>query len=219
MKRTLELLAVLVLLAFFAAACEPLETSMISTPSEQVSLPDAMDQAPVAVEMEGTGSASGASVHMRIRRLVPEDIAITVPPGLTALNSNASQQDMVVRRSYDPVLLTDDDWHEFVLEAYCLEAHRDNPSDGASLSVGATAEEDVLAVLLAIEQVPDAEGEIEVIQAAIWAITDNISKIELDEVGYELDSGDIETTRTLLEAASLDPSGYRLFRGFLVPLP
>jgi hypothetical protein len=132
---------------------------------------------------------------------------------------------MVVRRllgvstggsRYQPatlIELRDDDEHAFMLEAYCLEAHRDNPSGGTGLTPAGFAHPDVVAVLQAVDRVPDAAGDIGVIQAAVWAVTDNISAGELEDIGYGLTDREAQLVADVLSAAGFDPTGFRLFGG------
>ena len=117
---------------------------------------------------------------------------------------------------YHPVgamVLTDDDRHEYVLEAYCLDVAKDNPSEGGSLSPGELADPDVAAALRAVDQVPDADGNIRAVQAVVWAITANVTMDDLSQRGYDLSEGDLATAGAVLEAAGLVPSRYRLFGG------
>jgi len=199
------------------------EDQPVPSVDQEESLPDAVAAGLVGAQFEGTGGASGDVMLLRVRRTVARTLSITVPLGLVVDNTDASEQDMIVRRlagedgggdGYSPVdsvLLTDDGEHEYVLEAYCLEAHKDNPSSDSSLRIGEAADSDVLAVLAAIDQTDHAEGNVKVIQAAVWAITDDITLDELEEVGYELSSDDVETARELIEVGGLDPESYRLF--------
>jgi hypothetical protein len=217
----LSILAALVLLAGAGpAAAQPRPPA-----ADAVSLPDAIDQGLVRAEFSGTGSASGASLLLRVARTSPDDLAITVPLGLLVLNADDAEQDMVVRQllgasaggsSYRPaaaIELRDDDEHVFILEAYCLEAHLDNPSRGVAFSANGFVHPDVIAVLEAVDRVPDADEEIEVIQAAVWAITDDISAGELDDIDYSLNERETQLVADILRAAGFDPARFRLFGG------
>lgn len=204
----LTLLSVLLLAVVACVEVEPPDPL-----ADKVSLVVAVDLGQVEVEFEGTGAASGASIKLRIRRLVELDLSVDIPTGTTLINSNPSEQDMIVLDSPEPILLMDDAWLEVTLEAYCLEADKDNPSEGGSLSLGGPPNDDVLAVLEAAKQVPEAQGNVVVIQGAVWAVTDDKSQAELDRIGYELSSDDVETARAIIETAGLDPSRYRLFAG------
>jgi hypothetical protein len=193
--------------------------------TDAISLVDAIDGGLVRAEFTGTGSASGAAVLLRIARTSPDELTIFVPAGLLLVNADDDEQDMVVRRllgtsiggaRYQPatlIELRDDDEHVYVLEAYCLEAHRDNPSRGTGLTPAGFAHPDVVAVLEAVDRVSDAVDDISVIQAAVWAITDNISADELNEIGYGLSDREAQLVADVLAAAGFDPAGFRLFGG------
>lgn len=195
----------LTLVACLAAACGS------GTKGDLVSLPTALSQGMVEAEFTSTGGASGGSIILRIRRLVEDDMTIEFPSGIRLVNPNPDEQDMVVRQSLHPVVLTNDEWHEHTLEAYCLEAQKDNPTEGVVMSPGGQAGPRVRAVLDAIDEVVQAEGDIAVIQVAVWAITDNIAFTDLPDLGFRLSRGDVETVRTIFEEAGLDPSNFRLF--------
>jgi hypothetical protein len=162
---------------------------------------------------------------LRIARTSSDDLTISVPTGLLLLNEDDEEQDMVVRRLLGISLggsryqestvidLHDDDEHVFMLEAYCLEAHRDNPTRGTGLTPAGFAHPDVVAVLQAVDQVRDAGDEIGVIQAAVWVITDNVSSEELDDIGYGLSDHEAGLVADVLRSAGFDPAGFRLFGG------
>jgi hypothetical protein len=162
---------------------------------------------------------------LRVARTSPSDLTLIVPLGTLLLNGDAEQQDMVVRQllgesrggsSYRPLTLIelrDDDEHVFILEAYCLEAHLDNPARGSGFTPAGLAREDVIAVLEAVDRVPDADEEITVIQAAVWAITDDISRDELEEIGYGLDDDEADLAAEILIEAGFDATAFRLFGG------
>ena len=190
-----------------------------------VSLLDAIDQGLVRAEFTGNGSASGAAMLLRITRTSQSDLTLAVPVGVLLLNGDAEEQDMVVRQllgessggsGYRPLTLIelrDGDEHVFILEAYCLEAHLDNPSRGSGFTLAGLVGEGVVAVLVAVDRVPDADEEITAIQAAVWAITDNISRDELDEIGYGLEDDEAQLVAEILSAAGFDATTFRLFGG------
>jgi hypothetical protein len=228
MTRTRIIRAVLVAAISFAlgATAAPAAAQQPASGAvDAVSLLDAIDQGLVRAEFTGNGSASGAAMLLRVARTSPSDLTLMVPLGLLLLNGDAEEQDMVVRQllgesrggsSYRPLTLIelrDDDEHVFILEAYCLEATLDNPARGSGFTPAGLAGEDVIAVLEAVDRVPDADEEITVIQAAVWAITDDISRDELDEIGYGLDDDEAELAAAILREAGFDATAFRLFGG------
>jgi hypothetical protein len=151
-------------------------------------------------------------------------LEITVPVGLMLENAAGGEQDLVVAgleglmtgsSTYQPadeILLEDDSLRTYLLEAYCAEADDDNPSDGGSLSLGAVAGADLVAVLRAVEE-EGVAGNTTLVQAVVWVITDDVSAADLDAVGYGLDEGELAEARAVIAAAGLDPGAYRLFGG------
>jgi len=218
-------LVVIVSLALGAAVAPAAAQSPPDRVVDTVSLPDAIDQGLVRAEFTGNGSASGASILLRLARTAPTELTLAVPAGLLLLNADAEEQDMVVRRLLGEstsgsryrettlIELRDDDEHVFVLEAYCLEARLDNPSRGAGFTPAGLAHPDVIAVLEAVDRVRGADEEVTVIQATVWAITDNISRDELDEIGYGLNDREARLAAEILGAAGFDAAAFRLFGG------
>ncbi len=188
-----------------------------------VSLLDALDQGLVEAQFEATGAASGHVVNVRLRRLTAEPLTLAVPPGLALLNENTGEQDLVVRillgasaggSRYNiagAIVLIDDMAHVYALDGYCLEANNDNPSEGARLSPAGLANPEVVRVMLAANDLPGAGDEISAIQAALWAVTDDLTEEQLASIGYALSPDERTIARTILEQAGLDPARYRLF--------
>ena len=222
--RIIRAALVAVLTVALGVAAGPVAARQASA-ADAVSLPDAIDGGLVRAEFTATGSASGASVLLRLARTSPEHLTVAVPTGLLLLNTDAEEQDMVVRRllgestggtRYQPatlIELPDDGERIFILEAYCLEAHLDNPSRGVGLTPAGLAHGDIIAVLEAVDRVREAADDIGVIQAAVWVMTDNISGDELDEIGYGLDDREAQVVAAVLREAGFEPAAFRLFGG------
>jgi hypothetical protein len=178
----------------------------------------------VEAEFRALGGASGDVAELDIRRLVDEDLEITVPAGLMLVNAAGAEQDLVVAgleglmtgsNTYEPtevIRLDDDSLRTYLLEAYCAEAHDANPSDGGVLTMGALAGSDLVAVLRAVVD-EGVGGDTVLVQAVIWAVTDDVTAGDLEAVGYGLEEGELATARRVIAAAGLDPEAYRLFIG------
>jgi hypothetical protein len=217
----LKLVAIPTFFLFFVAAdCQvgnPQEggVSYPAAPPDamEMTLPQAMNERIVDGRLEGTGGASGSVMDLHIKRISPANLSLAVPTGLVVHNPSATEQDLVLRGLLGPptVVLVDDAWHVFNLEGYCLQADLDNPSEGSGLTLGEKADARVVAVLEAISQVQSAEGNTEAIQAAVWAVTDDISLPHLEELDYRLSDDDLLVARWLIKAAGLDPSTFSLF--------
>jgi len=188
-----------------------------------IALTEAMEQGFVRAEFLGTGAASGAAIRLEVTRTGARDLSITVPVGMLLRNSEPQEQDMTVRRllgeaisttRYQPataIELRDDQTRTYVLEAYCLEADLDNPSRNRPFTYDGFAQPDVIAVLEAAERVPDAADEWLIVQAAAWAVTDDVTREKLAAIGYELTDDELAMVAGLLRDAGLEPARFRLF--------
>jgi len=200
------------------------------TPKRLLTLNEALAQGLVEAQFRGTGSSSGDSIMATLTRSVPRTLEITVPPGMVLASHSPSAQDMVVLRvrgipvgggQFEPastMRLTSDDPKEFLLEAYCLDFDRDNPSDSTGFSVGEPVSSDVQAVLEALQEVPLSQRSMGATQAAIWAVTDNLCESEL-RARFPVDTADLEAAASILAAAGIDASTTCLFGGRNTQLP
>jgi hypothetical protein len=202
-------------------------TTMATTTTRGVrylTLPEALAVGMVEAEFRGTGSASGDIVTMAIRlvEVVDEIVSLSVPPGMMLTNTAGGEQDLVIRgltglmtgestyRSVMEITLHDVEWREYILEAYCAEAHDDNPSAEGMLTASESPNEELAKVFAAIDELE--VDDIYVIQGVVWAITDDIQDWELERIGYGLDETRVAQAREIIAAAGLDPTAFRLFR-------
>lgn len=222
-QRSLWLGALLALLAVVL----PLGASQRArAQAEPMDLLDAISQGLVRAEFSARGPASGSVALVNVRRLVEQDMVLTISSGWVLRNENLDEQDVVVRgplgvpttglryREARQIEITSEDTYPFVLEGYCIEAHKENPSVDAVLTPDASLGSAALsAVTAAVEQVPASQLSVIIVQAAIWAVTDDITAQQLDDVGYTVSANDIAVARRIILAAGLDPASYRLFSG------
>ena len=113
-------------------------------------------------------------------------------------------------RPVSKMVLTSNQPQEFILQTYCLDFHKANPSESTTFSVGAACSPEVLQMLEALDKVPASKRSIGAIQAAIWAVTENVSREEL-LARFPVTAEDIESARAILQAAGIDPLSRRLF--------
>lgn len=194
--------------------------------TEHMGLPEALEAGLVEVEFRSTGGASGDIVELsiRLKDAIDTVLNLSVPTGMMLSNPAAGEQDLVIRgleglmtgeSTYQPVdeiELPDLDWREYLVEAFCAEAHDDNPTEGGELTPSGLGSEDLVKALGAIDAA-GAGGDILVMQAVVWVITDDVSLSDLEAVGYGLDEAGVALARQVIVAAGLEPADYRLFAG------
>ena len=189
-----------------------------------VSLAEALDQKLADIQILGMGGASGASIQVIARAAGSQSLSIEIAPGTVLRSSAPGEQDMVVRQllglrqgeqRYVPadVIFLHAPAAEpvtYIVDAYCLNFHKDNPSATTSFSVDADtpASPDVATVLAAAGRVPGAAQDIAAIQAAVWTVTDRPTLQELAARGY---SPNREMLAALLQSANLDQACAQLF--------
>ena len=88
--------------------------------------------------------------------------------GRAAGSSTYTLEDKIVLRGRAPVT--------YILEAYCTEFHKDNPSESVSFTLGNP--DPILACILKV--VKQSGLSVEATQAAVWIHTDRIRLKDLD---------------------------------------
>jgi len=186
---------------------------------QMVSLVDALEQGWVEAEFYSLGVSSGDSVRLTIRRILPQELTLAVPLGTRLLGQTSALVDVVVRQlrgqvvsetAFQPtnsIHLTDDQSHDYILEAYTLELQRVAPRLEATFTLGGQAEAEIVDVLRAVNQFPQIANNIPAIQTAIWVVGDNVNQTELRT------QLDVQMVQMLLQTAGLEPGCYRFFAG------
>jgi len=184
-----------------------------------------MEQQFVTVSFTSIGGASGDVIIITLQRLkapADSDLTVTLPPGLLLTNSDPTEQNMILLQiegavdnpganTYTPATVMELAPQEtvayYVVEAFCTNLHNGNPTNGTSMTLSGQASSDLVSLMKAAAARNDS---ILVIQAAVWALTDNASRDDLNQVGYQLSDQDLQSARDLLRAAGLDPANYQL---------
>jgi hypothetical protein len=118
--------------------------------------------------ISGLGQSSGEALEFRIRRLKRERLQLALQPGTIFGPKRASTQRMVgLSIVGGPIVLEDDEWHTFTIEAYCLDFHKGNPSKFDRFTMDEVSEE--YAKLLKA-----AKGSLttRTLQTALWIYVD-----------------------------------------------
>ena len=199
-------------------AVQPPSQQAQREPESSIPFGEALNQGSIEGSLRGLGVTSGDSVLVTLRRLQSTPLAISLPRGSVLLNNNENEPDMVVHQvresrpagSVGPyvenIQLTDDAWHEYVVEAYSLHARKGAASKSASFTVIGPVSSQVLQISEISDRVPGVS--VEALQTAIWAVTDGVDFNEMVSRGY---SPDLRVVRTIFEMAGLDPETKRLF--------
>jgi len=236
-------IAALVLLpVLFWAGCglpSTSATSAIPTSTKPKTMPvydisEALAQGLVTMEASGfvgtafLGASSGDVIKLSFQRQKPETIKIIVPPGTVLINSDARHQDMVIMRlkgqnpgimGYYPiheVVLYGDDRQDYLFEAYCQDMEKDNIHENNSFTLGTPAAADVVAVLNAAAGMELGETAFQSTQVALWALTDDPTRAEIDK-RFKTDDAGLAGAWAILEQAGQDPAGRKLFAGYTAP--
>jgi hypothetical protein len=179
----------------------------------------------VQVLVKGVGASSGDSIVLEIESRIEASLDIDLSQGTKLESTAAGFQNMVVRvlkgelsdpfaQSYSPTDAIHLDAFGvafYVAEAYCLDFHGDNPQDATGFSVVGPASRDVRAVLAAADGMTPVPS-VAAIQAAIWAMTDDVSSDEL-LARFAVSDAQLSEASALLRAAGIDPLTRRLFGG------
>ena len=170
-------------------ACLFMALSLPTRAQETVTLEQAVKNGTVKVEVAGLGGSTGDSLLLTLQRQEPRRIRISLAAGTVFKCANGAVQNMVASRikgeqvsetAYRPaatIELSDDARHAYIVEAYCMDFHKDNPGPANAFSLG-TADPDSARILAAGLS---AGSDIKVIQAALWIARDHVSDGELKQ--------------------------------------
>ncbi|MCW3134040.1 MAG: PKD domain-containing protein [Methanophagales archaeon] len=198
------------------------DTIKITVTTPRYTLSEAIDKNFVKAEITGSGASSGDSINLELTRLTPYTTEITVPKGTVLLSSGVAQNMVVYKVSGIPkgtmwitpvtkIVLDSSEPQTFILEAYCLDFHKENPSSSTKFSVGTLTNSQILRILDASDNLSSDITSVGAIQTAIWVVTEDISKKELVD-RFPVEQKDIDNAKVVLEEAGIDTTSKRLFR-------
>ena len=181
-------------------------------------LAEAVQQGLVEVHSSGNGLSA---VRLRVKRLHDQGFRIVIPPG-TYFASTGSTQNMLTTtpQSLD---LNNQERMELELPAVCANFHRSQPDTSSRFRVGRLENRTLQRLLEVIAKRSVSQT---VAQVAVWVVTDDVSRDELDRGyrathyvnGVRTDEGpaasdqQIAEAGKVLEEAGVDTSRTRLFR-------
>lgn len=192
-----------------------LKINRAGRPCVEVSLEKGLDLGALDGAFRGNGSSSGDSVLLRAKGALTADICPRFEPGTVLANQNARGQDMVLNslrgRPSGSRIVPEIDLHfepgieaEYIFEAYCINFDKDNPETSDRLTPNGPATEEVAKIL------GTRSNNLEAVQLAIWAITDNVSPHDASEK-FGATAADIDLARKLLESAGVPAARFKLF--------
>jgi hypothetical protein len=166
----------------------------------------------------GQGSSTGDSIILRGKSALKLPVCPPmqqVQPGTVLINSNAGNQNMVIRklrgtlsgqyiRSASTLRFSPTAIVEYLFEAYCMNFTRGNPSQSDQLTPAETAPDAVVKILKV------RSSDIVAVQLAIWAVTDNPTAADARS-HFRATDKDIAAARQIVQSAGLPVESYRLF--------
>jgi len=187
----------------------------VETPSlklvRRYTLSEALDQDYFDLSIVGTGYCAGDSIDLKVEVELDVSINLEIEAGTVLVNSGAGQN-MVVGESrvirVKPKMEV-----EVSVECYCLDMHKDNPSSSETFMVLLDAgeySEDAIRLMQSLEDAPSEYKSIAGVQIALWAVTDDPSRDEVDRI-FTVSESYLEDAAWLLQNIGIDPSSKELF--------
>jgi len=173
--------------------------------AQAIPLDQAVQGGKVAVEITGLGGSTGDVILVTAQRQVQETLRLMLAPGTIFKSKSGAVQDMVgacikgervSATSYRPateIVLTDNRRHAYVVEAYCMDFHKENPRAGDRFTV-AVPQDRAGALILGGKK---ARARIQVIQSALWFDREGLSNTAVKS-RFPVTDEDIEGARCLL---------------------
>ncbi len=187
-----------------------------------VSLLDALNHNWVQAEFTALGVTTGDGVILRVWRIIPQELSLKVPAGLLLASADQQASQMVVRRlsgqvvseveklATETISLLDSQPREYYLEVYALSYYRPGPLKGALLTTSGLGENNLQRLMAAADIIPKANSDVLSIQAALWALTEDITRQDLQSVSLTPDD---EVVKALLTAIGAKTACLRIFDG------
>jgi len=182
----------------------------IYTLATPFNLVDVVDRGLIEVEFRGKGACAGDAIRLKITPKIEVSIDVEIEPGLILVNSGAGQNMIVAEENTVTVKVEIE--LELDIEAYCLDSHKDNPSNDETLTMQTDPGkygEVVTEFMQSLGDTPSERRSVDAVQIALWVITDDISR---EEIRIFFSEQDIQDAKWLLENAGINTSGKRLFQ-------
>jgi hypothetical protein len=198
-----------------------------SNPNCEFDLAEAIVEEYVNVVFEGRGSSSGDSVDGKVRNKTRRTLYLRVRSGIFLKSRNPGAQDMIVQglspgeSNYPPeereyprmgcIELSPGAVFTFILRAYCEDFDLANPAASDHFSIPGRVRGELRRLFTTLGEVPEDSPSIEAVQVAVWVLTDNIARWQLDR-SFPVLEDDVRAARNLLQRARIRTSNRRLFQ-------
>ena len=173
---------------------------------EPIPLGQAVEEGKVEAEITGLGGSTGDAIQVCVRRKVPQILRLTLAPGTVFKSTSGNAQDMVAagikgervgEMTYRPtsqIVLSDDAEHRFVVEAFCLDFHKPNPTSKHAFALSPS---DVRAAAV-LSLGKEKAASMKVIQSALWIDRERVTDTELKR-RFSVNAEEIEQARQLIQ--------------------
>jgi len=162
----------------------------------------------VSVVFRGKGGSSGDVIEATIRTTSKAggDLVLTIAPGTRLQNRNAGEQSMVIASVRGEVVdairfntITEmrigQTSKTFILDAYCTDLEKDNPSSGTQFSLGKV--DPVLACILGQSSCTKVK------QAAVWIYTDKANYSHVNQK-FDVTQADWDAAKAIVQKCSVN---------------
>jgi len=157
-----------------------------------------------------TGTFLGYSIEIGVSEA---EGACVVPAGLVLRSQDGRQDLLVVATVALPPAAGET--RAVPVYAVCLDASRPGPAPDAPYVVAGLVEQGTALgrLLWALPELAPDDLTAIGLQAAVWAITNDLTSAQLRQIFPGVTPADLASARLLLERAGVDPTGRALFRG------
>ena len=177
-----------------------------------VSIQRAVQEGKVEVQVSSLGGAMGNTIRVDVRRKVPQAVHVEITPGTVFLCQSGKVQNMaggtvkgefIGPNTYRPanvnvIVLSDDAWHGYLVESFCMDFHKGPPQRGERFSL---AIQDQRAARI-IQTPKDPSASLWAFQFALWMDREGISEKELlSRYGNVATEVDVRVARNLMRQA------------------
>ena len=179
--------------------------SPVAFGQEPAALERAVRDDKVELAITAMGGSTGNAIRIAVRRKVHEAMRLTLTPGIVFKSTSGVVQNMaggsikgerLGENSYRPgaeIVLTDNERHNYIVEAYCLDFHKPNPESGDSFALAAP-DPRAASILAAARK---RSASIGAIQAAVWMSRESLSPEQI-ETRFPVKARDLGVARAVL---------------------